>query len=64
MFLRHFTTYESTYNPKSHDHGVIQGKCGVKILHRARRAGSDGSKSASGSAGPGIDPRRGSKFSF
>ena len=29
-----------------------------------RRAGSDGSMSASGSAGPGFDPRRGSKFSF
>ena len=31
---------------------------------QARRAGSDGSMSASGSAGPGFDPRRGSKFSF
>ena len=31
---------------------------------KARRAGSDGSMSASGSAGPGFDPRRGSKFSF
>ena len=30
----------------------------------ARRAGSDGSMSASDSAGPGFDPRRGSKFSF
>ena len=30
----------------------------------ARRAGSDGIMSASGSAGPGFDPRRGSKFSF
>ena len=29
-----------------------------------RRAGSDGSMSASGSAGPGFDPRQGSKFSF
>ena len=28
----------------------------------ARRAGSDGNMSASGSAGPGFDPRRGSKF--
>ena len=28
----------------------------------ARRVGSDGSMSASGSAGPGLDPRRGSKF--
>ena len=26
------------------------------------RAGSDGSMSASGSAGPGFNPRRGSKF--
>ena len=26
--------------------------------------GSDGSMSASGSAGPGFDPRQGSKFSF
>ena len=30
----------------------------------SRRAGSDGSMSASGSAGPGFDPRRGSKFSL
>ena len=29
----------------------------------ARRAGSDGSMSASGSAGPEFDPRRGSEFS-
>ena len=28
----------------------------------ARRAGSDGNMSASGSAGPGFNPRRGSKF--
>ena len=28
-----------------------------------RRAGSDSSMSASGSADPGFDPRRGSKFS-
>ena len=28
------------------------------------RVGSDGSMSASGSAGPGFDPRRGSKFSY
>ena len=34
------------------------------VLRSARRAGSDGSMSASGSAGPGIDPRRGSNFSF
>ena len=30
----------------------------------ARRAGSDGSMSGSGSAGPEFDPRRGSKFSL
>ena len=30
----------------------------------ARRVGSDGSISASGSAGPGFDPQRLSKFSF
>ena len=30
----------------------------------ARRAGSDGSMPASRSAGPEIDPRRGSQFSF
>ena len=30
--------------------------------HLARRASSDGSMSASGSAGPGFNPRRGSKF--
>ena len=30
----------------------------------ARRAGSDGSMSTCGSAGPGFDSRRGSKFSF
>ena len=30
----------------------------------ARRAGSDGSMPASGLAGLGFDPRRGSKFSF
>ena len=29
---------------------------------QARLAGSDGSMSVSGSAGPGFDPRRGSKF--
>ena len=37
----------------------------VITIHRiARRAGSDGSVSASGSAGPGFDPWRDSKFSF
>ena len=34
------------------------------IYKHARRAGSDGRMSASGSAGPGFDPRRDSKFSF
>ena len=46
---------------------------GIEICHKidkftfegkARRAGSDGTMSASGSAGPGFDPQRGSKFSF
>ena len=36
----------------------------LTFYERARRAGSDGSMSASGSAGPGFDPRWGSKFSF
>ena len=36
----------------------------VFILNLACLAGSDGSMFASGSAGPGLDPRRGSKFSF
>ena len=31
---------------------------------KARRAGSDGSMSASGSTGLGFNPRRGSKFSI
>ena len=35
---------------------------GKEISSRARRAGSDGSMSASGSAGPGYNPRQGSKF--
>ena len=36
------------------------------LLHEAeaRRVGSDGSMSASGSVGSGFNPRRGSKFSF
>ena len=33
------------------------------INKQARRSGSDGSMSASGSAGLGFDPRQGSKFS-
>ena len=37
---------------------------GMYVLDFARRAGSDGSMSASGSAGPVFDPRQGSKFSF
>ena len=35
-----------------------------KFWIQARRTGSDGSMSTSGSAGPGFDPRRGSKLSF
>ena len=34
------------------------------FLENARRAGSDGSMSASGSAGPGFDPRRGRVVNF
>ena len=34
------------------------------FILEARHAGSDGRMSASGSAGPGFDPRRGSKFLF
>ena len=36
----------------------------VLLSIEARHAGSYGSMSASGSAGPGFNPRRGSKFSF
>ena len=36
----------------------------IYIFNLARHAGSAGSMSASGSAGPGFNPRRGSKFSF
>ena len=36
----------------------------INITDQARWAGSDGSMSASGSVGPGFDPRQGSKFSF
>ena len=39
-------------------------KGGLHTRNQARRAGSDGSMSASGLAGSGFDPRRGSKFSF
>ena len=37
---------------------------GGNIDEEARRAGSDGSMSASGSAGPGFNPWQVSKFSF
>ena len=37
---------------------------GQLLSNLARRLGSDGSMSSSGSAGPGFNPRRGSKFSF
>ena len=40
------------------------GKHGIDADIIARHAGFDGSISAYGSAGPGFDPRRGSKFSF
>ena len=46
---------------------IFSGVCSFEkfnIIYTARRAGSDGSVSASGSAGPGIDPRQGSKFLF
>ena len=46
---------------------VLSVTCPVftsKYYNCARHAGSDGSMSASGSAGLGFDPRRGSKFSF
>ena len=36
----------------------------ITFCFASRRAGSDGSMSASGSAGPGFYPRRGCKFSF
>ena len=36
----------------------------LTFIDLARHAGSDGSMSASGSAGLGFDPRWGSKFSF
>ena len=36
----------------------------LKIITYSRRAGSDGSMSASDSEGPGFDPRRGRKFSI
>ena len=32
------------------------------LIPKARRTGSDGSMSASGSAGPGFNPQRGNKF--
>ena len=37
-------------------------KSEISNFYKARRAGSDGSMSASGSAGPGFDPRWASKF--
>ena len=43
----------------------VYGNNAVQYSRRlAHRAGSDGSMSASGSAGPGFDPWWGSKFSF
>ena len=48
-----------------YNYGIILGnnynlKSNISIV--ARRAGSDGGMSASGSAGPGFDPRQSSKF--
>ena len=43
---------------------IIIVKVRMSPFQKARRAGSDGSMSASGSAGSGFDPLRGSKFSF
>ena len=40
---------------------ILQKQLSIVI---ARLAGSDGSMSASGPAGPGFDPQRGGKFSF
>ena len=45
------------------EHLTATGKS-VNPGYIARRAGSDGSMSASGLAGPGFNPWRGSKFSF
>ena len=42
---------------------VDDEKSRAYIVAPARHAGSDGSMSASDSAGPGFDPRQGSKFS-
>ena len=48
-----------------HAHGFqAQMKVQYTFVCPARRAGSDGSMSASGPAGPGFDPWRGCKFSF
>ena len=44
--------------------GILYLDLGFYLYKIARRAGSDGSMSASGLAGPGFDPRQGSKFSF
>ena len=43
------------------DRGLIN-LVSTTLQTNARRAGSDGSMSASGSAGPGFNPRRGNKF--
>ena len=52
--------------PKMSSHKVIKGQkfIGKYLIPIVRSAGSDGSMSASGSAGLGFDPRWGSKFSF
>ena len=50
----------ATINNHQRKKKIDYAKCTVQ----ACRAGSDGSMSASGSAGPGFDPWQGSKFSF
>ena len=48
----------------SHFHSTYYNMNNIFHKTKARRADSDGGMSASGSAGPGFDPRRGIKFSF
>ena len=43
---------------------LLKSKSGFNYYFEVHRAGSDGSMSASGSAGPGFDPQQGSNFSF
>ena len=48
--------------PACREVNEITHYCIAEQFNAARRAGPDGSMFASGSAGPGFDPRRGSKF--